>query len=85
MLDIQVGSAETMMRIKVRDPSIAIYRDIQYPDFYVARLFDSGKETNVIMVKSDLEEMKKDIQKHTDMVFYRRTGASHPDLVGVWY
>ena len=85
MLDIQMGSAQAMMRIKTRDPSIAIYRDIQYPDHYVARLFDVGKETNVIMVKSDLEEMKRDIQEHTDMIFYPRTAASHPDLIGVWY
>lgn len=85
MHDIKMDSAEELMRMKLRDPSIAVYRDGKYPDAYVARLFDSGKETNLIIVKNDFEEMKNDIQKHTDMIFYKRTEMSHPDLVGFWY
>lgn len=85
MLDINMGSSKEMMRMRLRDPSIAVYRDKKYPDDYVARLFDAGKETNLIMVKHDLEEIKEDIQKHTDMIFYRRTGIEHPDLIGFWY
>jgi hypothetical protein len=39
-------------------------RPSDYPDKYVARLFDTDLPTNVIMIKDTIEEIREGIPKH---------------------
>ena len=76
MLDRQVESSHEIEFSKLRYPIIAVYQSTSdYPGYYIARVFDVDKPTNIIMVKKDLNESQEDIAKHTGMIWLRR----HPD------
>lgn len=66
-------------------PVIAIYdHPDDYRDYYVARIFDAGKPTNVIMLADTREELETDIQEYTDMLFLAPGADDDPKLIGVW-
>lgn len=66
-------------------PNIAVfYNPKDFPKQFVARVFDGGKPTNVVMVKDTLEEIVKDIRKNTSFVFIPRDSMDHPSVVGIW-
>jgi len=45
-------------------PNIVVYYNtLDYPNVYVARLFDMDKPTNVVIVKDRFEEIKKSIPR----------------------
>ena len=55
-----------------------------FPDKYVARIYELDRATDTIMVKETLEEIEMDIKEHTAMTFIPRGTADVPSLVGVW-
>ncbi|MCQ2500563.1 MAG: hypothetical protein MJ117_04340 [Lachnospiraceae bacterium] len=65
-------------------PVVAVYKHPDdFPDKYVARIFDADRPTNTIMIKDSLIELKKDIEK-TGMVFLLRGAEDVPALVGAY-
>lgn len=70
MIDKQVRSAAEIDFSGLIFPVIYVYRSSkEYPGCYVARLFDVGKPTNIILVRESLQELQQDIKEHTDMTF----------------
>jgi hypothetical protein len=66
-------------------PFVAVYgHPDDFPDKYVARIYELDKATDTIMVKETLEEITADIKEHTAMTFIPRWAADVPSLVGVW-
>ena len=66
-------------------PQIAIYNKPEdYPDKSVARVFDGGQPTNVVMVADDPETLRADIRKYTNLVWFTRGKEDVPVLVGVY-
>lgn len=45
-------------------PAIAIYDSpSEYPEYFVARILDYDKLTNTLMLKKDIESIRRDIRK----------------------
>lgn len=66
-------------------PFVAVYgHPDDFPDKYVARIYELDRATDTIMVKETLEEITADIKEHTAMTFIPRGTADVPSLVGVW-
>lgn len=55
-----------------------------YPDQYVARVFDLDEPKHIIMLKNTLVEMQREIQENTNMIFTGRNKEDDPCIVGVW-
>lgn len=84
-MDIRINSITQVDMGKLTMPQIAVYRNPEgFPEECVARVFDTGKPTNVIMVKREIEEISKDIIENTKMVFVPRGAEDVLSLVGVW-
>lgn len=76
-------TAVTFSGLKV--PFVAVYgHPDDFPDKYVARIYELDRATDTIMVKETLEEIEMDIKEHTAMTFIQRGTADVPSLVGVW-
>ena len=66
-------------------PFVAVYgHPDDFPDKYVARIYELDRATDTIMAKETLEEIEMDIKEHTAMTFIPRGTADVPSLVGVW-
>lgn len=66
-------------------PQVAVYnRPEDYPDKAVARVFDNGKPTNIIMLADDPNDLRWDIRKYTNLVWFLRGKEDVPALVGVY-
>ena len=66
-------------------PVIAVYeRPDDYPDKYVARVFDMLKPTDAVIVKNSLSDIQDDIGANTSMVFFLREAGDVLSLVGTW-
>lgn len=64
-------------------PMIAVYEHpLDFPEHYVARLFDINKSTPHCIVKDTLEEIRAAIPEH----FHRleRAQQDEPQIVEVW-
>lgn len=60
-------------------PFVAVYgHPDDFPDKYVARIYELDKATDTIMVKETLEEITADIKEHTAMTFIPRGTADVP-------
>lgn len=71
------------MRATARFPLICIYKHpIDYPDKYVARLWDINKPTNIIVLADTIEELRGAIPK--GMVRINRNEKDDPCIVEVW-
>ena len=79
---------DSMREVKfdvMRNPAIAVHeKSNDYPDKYVAEVFDMEELTGEIMIKDTLEELQKDIEENTDMMFFPRGTDDVKTLVGVW-
>lgn len=69
-----------------RFPVIAIYdRPSDYPKKYVARIFDSDKPTNIILLGDSLSKIREDIKFNLpQMVRLPRAGNDVGSLVETW-
>lgn len=66
-------------------PTIAIYEHPRdYPEYYVARVFDVDKQTDTIILKDTLAAVQEDIENHTTMIFSSRGAEDDKCVVGVW-
>lgn len=66
-------------------PMIAVYKNPDdYPGYYVARVFNLERPTNVIIVKESLKEIMEDIEEHTDMIFFDQRLDDVSSLVGIY-
>lgn len=67
-------------------PVIAIYdRPSDYPHQYVARIFDSDKPTNIILLGNILSKIREDIKFNLpQMVRLPRAGNDVGSLVETW-
>ena len=66
-------------------PQVAVYnKPDDYPDKAVARVFDNGKPTNIIMLADDPNDLRWDIRKYTNLVWFPRGKEDVPALVGVY-
>lgn len=66
-------------------PFIAVYQHPEnFPEKYVARIYELDKPTDTLMVKDTLEEIEEDIRENTRMTFIPRGTEDVLSLVGVW-
>lgn len=66
-------------------PFIAVYQHPEdFPEKYVARIYELDKPTDTLMVKDTLEEIEEDIRENTGMTFIPRGTEDVLSLVGVW-
>lgn len=85
MKDNNIQSFKDVDFSSVSVPFIALFRGPDdYPEKYVARLFDLVKPTNVVMVRDALEEIEEDIKANTNLVFVGRHAEDVKSLLGVW-
>ena len=83
--DVLVQTSHQIGFSRLQMPIIAVYKDQKdYPGYYVARVFDVNRTTNIIMAKKDFLELQRDIGKHTGMIWLHRTPQDDPALMGTW-
>lgn len=62
-MDIIVNSLQEVDFTGMKMPIITIYeKPIDYPDGYIARVFELEKPTNTLILKSSIEECRTDIK-----------------------
>lgn len=85
--------AHTVIIKSIRDVDLSIFQFPQvavfnkpedYPDKAVARIFDNGKPTNVIMVADDPNDLRWNIRKYTNLVWCPRGKDDVLSLLGVY-
>lgn len=88
MKEVQEKRVESIREVDfsgLKVPFVAVYgHPDDFPDKYVARIYELDRATDTIMVKETLEEIETDIKEHTAMTFIPRGTADVPSLVGVW-
>lgn len=85
--DIIKAAGVSAGKVTLGIPGMARAKQIitdDFPDKYVARIYELDRATDTIMVKETLEEITADIKEHTAMTFIPRGTADVPSLVGVW-
>lgn len=66
-------------------PAIVIYEHPKdYPEYYVARVFDGDKPTDTIILKPTLAAVQEDIRDNANMVFFARGADDDKCIVGAW-
>ena len=85
MYNVEVKSIKDVNLSIFEEPQVAVFdRPEDYPDKAVARLFDNGKQTNIVMVTDDPNDLRWDIRKNTKLVWCPRGKDDVPSLVGVY-
>ena len=66
-------------------PVIAVYEHPDdFPDKYVARVFDVDRPTDTVVVKDSLLDIQRDIGENTCRIFVPRGAEDVRSLVGGW-
>lgn len=85
MHNVEVKSIRDVDLSVLQLPQVAVYnRPDNYPDKAVARVFDNGKPTNIIMLADNPNDLRWDIRKYTKLVWFPRGKEDVPALVGVY-
>ena len=85
MHNVEVKSIRDVDLSVLQLPQVAVYnKPDDYPDKAVARVFDNGKPTNIIMLADDPNDLRWDIRKYTNLVWFPRGKEDVPALVGVY-
>lgn len=80
-----ITSVKELDTSNLKVPIIVVYEHpSDYPQYYVARVFNADKPTDTIMLKDKLAEIQDDIRKHTNMMFMLRGVEDEPCIVGLW-
>lgn len=80
-----VDSIKNVDLSDLKFPTIAIYEHPRdYPEYYVAIVFDMDKPTDTIILKDTLAAVQEDIKNHTTMIFFSRGAEDDKCVVGVW-
>lgn len=81
--DIQANSVKDIDFTDIRIPMFAIYdHPIEYPNSYVARLWDNITATNVVLLSDDLEELRKKMPY--SMIPIKRSMKDDKCLIETW-
>ena len=85
---MQDKKAESMKEVDLsglKFPIIAVYKHPQdYPDKYVARIYDINRPTNTVVIRDTLQELQADISQNTAKTFIARDEQDEPCVVGSW-
>lgn len=66
-------------------PQVAVFNKPEdYPNNAVARIYDNGQPTNVIMLGNNPNDIRWDIRKYTNLVWVPRGKDDVTELVGVY-
>ena len=66
-------------------PQVAVFdKPEDYPNKAVAKVLDNGKETNVIMLAENPNDLRWDIRKYTKLIWAPRGKEDVLSLVGVY-
>lgn len=85
MQEKRVESVQEIDFSGMKFPYIAVYEHPEdFPEKYVARVWDMDKPTDTIMVKDELREIEEDIRENTNLTFLPRGMEDVISLVGVW-
>lgn len=85
MHNVEVKSIRDVDLSVLQFPQVAVYnKPDDYPDKAVARVFDNGQPTNIIMMANDPNDLRWDIRKYTNLVWFPRGKEDVPALVGVY-
>lgn len=85
MYNVEVGSINEVDLSVLEFPQVAVYnRPEDFPHHAVARVFDNGKPTNMIVKAENPELLKKDIRENTSLVWFPREKEDVRSLVGVY-
>lgn len=85
MKEKRVGSIKNVDLSGLWFPVIAVYESpADFKGQCVARVFDTDKPTDTIIVKDTAEEINEDIRRNTHMAYMERDPNDVPSLVGVW-
>ena len=85
--------AHTVIIKSIRDVDLSIFQFPQvavfnkpedYPDKAVARIFDNGQPTNVIMIADDPNDLRWNIRKYTNLIWCPRGKDDDLSLLGVY-
>ena len=80
-----ITSIKELDTSNLKVPVIVVYEHPDdYPEYYVARVFNMDKPTDTIMLKKKLSEIQDDIRANTDMMFMLRGVEDDPCIVGAW-
>lgn len=81
-----VNSVKEMDFGGMRLPIIAVYDSPEdFPGWAVARLYDTDRPTETVMIRPTVKEIQKEIRENTGMVFFQRGTEDVRSLVGVWF
>lgn len=85
MHNVEVKSIRDVDLSVLQLPQVAVYnKPDDYPDKAVARVFDNGKPTNIIMLADDPNDLRWDIRKYTNLGWFPRGKEDVPALIGVY-
>ena len=85
MHNVEVKSIRDVDLSVLQLPQVAVYnKPDDYPDKAVARVFDNGKPTNIIMIADDPNDLRWDIRKYTNLAWFPRGKEDVPALIGVY-
>ena len=66
-------------------PQVAVYNKPEdYPDKAVARVFDNGERTNIVIIADNPDDLRWDIRKYTKLAWCPRGKEDVLSLVGVY-
>lgn len=79
---------ESMSEIDMKElriPFIAVYEHPdECPEKCVARIYDMGEQTDTVMFMDSVDEIRKDIERNTNMMFFPPGCDDVDSLAGVW-
>lgn len=80
--------AESIKEFDLSDlkfPIIVVYKHpADYPDKYVARIYDITQPTDAVIIKDNLRDLQKDISQNMAKSFIPRDEKDDPCIVGSW-
>lgn len=71
---------------ELRAPIIAVYEHpLDFPNYYVARIWDVNRQTNTIILRESLGEIETDVLNNTSCTtFFLASKYDDPHLVGTY-
>lgn len=83
--EVKINSIREVDLSVLQLPQVAVFnKPADYPDKAVARVFDNGQPTNIVMVADDPNDLRWDIRKYTNLVWFPRGKDDHETVVGVY-
>ena len=83
--EVKINSIREVDLSVLQLPQVAVFnKPTDYPDKAVARVFDNGQPTNIVMVADDPNDLRWDIRKYTNLVWFPRNKDDHETVVGVY-